>query len=74
MLAECHQRMLRQQTAQPPFALEERKVAKVIAGSEHDIEDAIQERCLRPQRILEKLEARDALCIERNEFAVQHGV
>jgi len=70
MLAECQQRMLRQQTAQPLFAFEERKAAKVLAASEHDIEDAIQERRLRPQRILEELEVRDALSIERNEFAV----
>src|ERR1700733_15655106 len=66
--------MLRQQTAQQLLALDERKAAKVLPASEHDIENAVPQRCLRPQRILEQLEMRNAPCIERNELSVQHGV
>src|SRR4029077_5864727 len=40
----------------------------------HQIEDAIEQLGFMAECILEKLEARDALAVERDQFAIQHGV
>ena len=66
--------MARQDAAQPFLALEKRKAAQIFAVAEHHVEDAVEELRLMAQRVLQELEARDAVRIEGDEFAIEHRV
>src|SRR5688500_2924045 len=74
MRAEGQKRVLRQDAAQAGLALDERKVTKILAAGEHDVEDAIAKRRLCPQRILQQLEMRYAAGIEGNQLAIEHRI
>ena len=66
--------LARQNAAQPLLALKKRKAPQIFAVAEHHVEDAVEELRLMAQRILQQLEARDAVPIQRDEFAVENSV
>jgi hypothetical protein len=74
VLAEGQQPMLGQDAAQALLARDQGQSAQVLARKEHQIERAVEERGLGPQCVLQELKARDAVRIEGNELAIDHGV
>ena len=74
MLAEGEQRMTGQDASKPLLALQEGLLTQILAGAEHQIKDAIEQLGLMTERVLEQLKTRDALAVERYQFAVEDGV
>ena len=74
MLAEGKQRMTGHDASKPLLALQEGQWTQILAGAEHQIKDAIEQLGLMTELVLEQLKARDALAVERYQFAIEDGV
>ena len=52
----------------------QRQARKIFAVLKHEIEGAVEELCFTAQRILQELEMRNAVLVERDKLAVDDGI
>src|SRR5882757_6186810 len=74
MTAERDQLMPRQNRLEAPFTLQERQFPQIFSTLKHEIECAVLQLRLLAERVLQQLKMRHAFLVERDKFAVDHGV
>src|SRR5688572_12628440 len=74
MAAVCDELVLREETAQALLSLKERKVPQIFTGLEHYIENAVAEGGFRSQGVLQELEMRYAVPVERDQLSIEYGI
>ncbi|MDB6147084.1 MAG: hypothetical protein JWO45_748, partial [Spartobacteria bacterium] len=74
MPAEGDELMAGQDGAKAAFALKQREAAQIISIMEHEVERAILKFRFVSERVLQQLEVRNAMRIQGDKLAVNHGV